>query len=900
MAFFEFPHTRTYDSDLAWLIKAYKILTGKVNNIEQTIEDTINDALQGEELKQLITQMIAEALPLNVKYPPAESGLTPAVGDGETDDTAALQAMIAYANANNMPMIFPSGVYRVTGLNVNVDTVFQGFHSTLMLAPVSAKPLITLTADLATSGLTLNANLGGQTTAQNAINIVNGSFAITNTTIMGGKSCIEGTLVGDSMIGDSYLRDFQEYGIHAEGSGSFTASNVVVPSVASGGAMRFMRIDCNNCTVSNFSSAATVPIGFEITGNNNAITANTPNVETTVNDGGQNNNWKAIGKSEKRFFNGTATHVYENLSETVTRDFKASYSDSVINHNQKEENVSGNSETTVGGNSSENVSGTKSVTANDIKLTPSNPLEYDKTPTPINNYFSYVPFKNANGDYNVLVAGDDLETLTTQNLVVNVIDFGADNSYIYYDKEQNAYFADALFTEKPNSSVEAFENAIVFAQNHNIHTIFIPSGWYYLPNKTFELEEESVTFLGEGNSFLVSENLSESTSFITVNATNDIQKYQSSPVVISGICILGNYFKNDLSYNGVTALSFGTAWVQKRKIQNVGISLFNVGMKFIAAVETHINGCSVMACDTGIYFSETSSGYNPVPCFFESGVIELNGRGIYAPNGGFSVLFISNSGISGGRQLYYGKTLLYINNCRHEVALDALCDNNGSPMATIICNGTETSDADVGLIMNNVEVLTTSSGYWDGLDLFVNATHYTRSSDINYLWEIYNPYSNLNVAAELNNISYNNGDKGVSYLLRCQGNNIMSSNLRTVFYNAKSVGTGRFFIDNTNISSFSENISVNDDINVSSTTTITLNLNHMDTAVISHIVGNFSYNVIHKYYIGDTIIYTETLTPDSSSNFGYNMTSKVPKGSDHMTIEIASGAYNLDFWIEII
>ena len=327
MAFFEFPHTRTYDSDLAWLIRAYKILTGKVNNIEQTIEDTINDALQGEELKQIITQMIAEALPLNVKYPPAESGLTPAVGDGETDDTAALQDMIAYANANNMPMIFPAGVYRVTGLDVNVDTVFQGFDATLMLAPVSAKPLITLKADLASSGLTLNGNLGGQTTAQNVINIENGSFAITNTTIMGGKSCIEGTLVGDSIIGDSYLRNFQEYGIHAEGSGSFTASNVVVPSVASSGAMRFMLIDCDNCTISNFSSQAAITTGFEITGDNNAISANIPNAETTVNDSGTGNTWTITGKDEKRYFEGSGTLSYQNLQETVEGDYTQTVGD---------------------------------------------------------------------------------------------------------------------------------------------------------------------------------------------------------------------------------------------------------------------------------------------------------------------------------------------------------------------------------------------------------------------------------------------------------------------------------------------------------------------------------------------------------------------------------------------
>ena len=388
MAFFEFPHTRTYDSDLAWLIRAYKILTGKVNNIEQTIDDTINEALQGEEIKQLITQMIAEALPLNVKYPPAESGLTPAAGDGETDDTAALQAMIAYANANNMPMIFPAGVYRVTGLNVNVDTVLQGFDATLMLAPVSADPLITLTANLATSGLTLNGNLGGQTTAQNVINIVNGSFAITNSTIMGGESCIEGTLVGDSIIGDSYLQNFQEYGIHAEGNGSFTASNVVVPSVASGGAMRFIRIDCDNCTISNFSSKASVPVGFEITGDNNTITAIIPNVETAVNDEGQNNNWQIVGKTEKRYFDGTVQHTYENLDEnvgsfngTATRGYK--------------------------------------FNGNDIHLNPTNPLTY-KTPTKINDYFSSVPAKDASGkQYDVLVRGASIEKLGTS---MNIVD----------------------------------------------------------------------------------------------------------------------------------------------------------------------------------------------------------------------------------------------------------------------------------------------------------------------------------------------------------------------------------------------------------------------------------------------------------------------------------------------
>ena len=422
MAFFEFPHTRTYDSDLAWLIRAYKILTGKVNNIEQTIEDTINEALQGEELKQLITQMIAEALPLNVKYPPAESGLTPAVGDGETDDTAALQAMIAYANAHNMPMIFPAGVYRVTGRYVNVATVFEGFDATLMLAPVSAKPLITLTADLATSGLTLNGNLGGQTTAQNVINIVNGSFAITNTTIMGGKSCIEGTLVGDSIIGDSYLRNFQEYGIHAEGNGSFTASNVVVPSVASGGAMRFMRIDCDNCTVSNFSSQAAILIGFEITGDNNSISANIPNAETPVNDSGTGNTWTITGKDEKRYFEGSGALSYQSLQETVEGDY-----------------------TQTVGDFEGTASGGYSFNSEEFVINSSNPLTY-KTPQTLNPKYNYVPAKDRSGEnYKIVVSKRDSYDY------INVCDFGVvgdgetDNSEALAELLNNPEYAEHTF-----------------------------------------------------------------------------------------------------------------------------------------------------------------------------------------------------------------------------------------------------------------------------------------------------------------------------------------------------------------------------------------------------------------------------------------------------------------------
>lgn len=40
MSFFEFPHTRTYDSDLGWLIRDYKNLDEAIKALNQWKEDT--------------------------------------------------------------------------------------------------------------------------------------------------------------------------------------------------------------------------------------------------------------------------------------------------------------------------------------------------------------------------------------------------------------------------------------------------------------------------------------------------------------------------------------------------------------------------------------------------------------------------------------------------------------------------------------------------------------------------------------------------------------------------------------------------------------------------------------------------------------------------------------------
>ena len=60
MAFFEFPHTRTYDSDLGWLIRQCKTNQDAIAALETWKADTQSDI---DDLKQLYADIIAGRFP---------------------------------------------------------------------------------------------------------------------------------------------------------------------------------------------------------------------------------------------------------------------------------------------------------------------------------------------------------------------------------------------------------------------------------------------------------------------------------------------------------------------------------------------------------------------------------------------------------------------------------------------------------------------------------------------------------------------------------------------------------------------------------------------------------------------------------------------------------------------
>ena len=63
MSYFEFPHTRTYDSDLGWLIKTVKELTELVDNLDDW---KVQHEAEYEQLKALYDAIMAGKFPPSI------------------------------------------------------------------------------------------------------------------------------------------------------------------------------------------------------------------------------------------------------------------------------------------------------------------------------------------------------------------------------------------------------------------------------------------------------------------------------------------------------------------------------------------------------------------------------------------------------------------------------------------------------------------------------------------------------------------------------------------------------------------------------------------------------------------------------------------------------------------
>ena len=389
---------------------------------------------------------------------------------------------------------------------------------------------------------------------------------------------------------------------------------------------------------------------------------------------------------------------------------------------------------------------------------------------------------------------------------VNVLDFGAVNTRLYYNKADNQYYADSAFTIQPTSSVQAFTDAIAYARANNIRTVFIPRGWYYLPAFTMTVEENDIILKGEGvGTYLVSTGLTTGQSFITVDATDYLEDYASGGNVLEGFTILGNYYTNNFAASRTANIravtAFGGNYPHHRNIDGVNVMRFDCAYYINSAIETHIRNSAIILNNCGFRFI-TSNTYVPDPLWIEECEIGANATGIFAPNGGYAVIHIINCGIGSNRMVYAGKTAVYLSGCRMELGFEECCDDSGNsfyPWEFSAGWASSSPSGNTSLTMVNCELLSTLGGANSIRTLLSNAPTYTRNTPYDLIDWVHFSGNLADVApsqvliASLTNCRYSFGSFMVGKIINAEVGRVSVNGCTSTAYNG-------------NISQFGDNL----------------------------------------------------------------------------------------------
>lgn len=337
-----------YDDSLSYyevLSKVTKVLNELIennNNIPDYVSQMIREYISSGAIGEVVRDILADFM-LNVKNPP--NGITPAVGDGSTDDTTAIQGCIDYAAEKGYGCVYiPYGKYLVSSIEAKDNVSIFGYdrYSTgLYLRGGSNKALIYGNAkNFGIYNLELNGSAGVQVYDVPVIELSGTNNLFSNLLI---NECYKGIVYNGSeghlQIDNIVFGDCAEQGMNISGDVDVQCTNVEFNNLAKLSNSPLISIASDNGYYL-INSKATCDTCISVSGNGNMITGFVENSVNPFVDTGANNYIYA-----SKYYFKLPVNTIDLISNTY----------SIATTGNSTENIGGDKNTTVNGNLSERI-----------------------------------------------------------------------------------------------------------------------------------------------------------------------------------------------------------------------------------------------------------------------------------------------------------------------------------------------------------------------------------------------------------------------------------------------------------------------------------------------------------------------------------------------------------------
>lgn len=321
-----------YDESLSYMELLDKVVyklnevIKNTNVLPEYITEQIKNYITTGEISKVLYDVLANYT-LNVKFPP--NGITPAKGDGTTDDTNAFQGCLDYANTHGGMMItVPSGNYLCGNLHMYSNCSIKGegrYTTKIVVRGGVSNPFIGGELEnIQISDIAIDGNADIQVNHVDIISIKVKNALFKNMIITGGYTLMGLTANGGNIQLDNIIYDkavVRGLDISKAVETSIEASHLVFNTVSKISGESEIRIGTDNGLYSGISCNAEAPVAIEVSGNKNSFICSIENATNNYTDTGVGNTFYINGEKTIpacAIYNGNNFDGVNNLIDSGT------------------------------------------------------------------------------------------------------------------------------------------------------------------------------------------------------------------------------------------------------------------------------------------------------------------------------------------------------------------------------------------------------------------------------------------------------------------------------------------------------------------------------------------------------------------------------------------------------